>query len=347
VVLAAALVFGLTHQGGLSVRAPESAGGRAAPEFAGIVDWENSGPLRMAGLRGKVVLVDFWTYSCINCQRTFPFLRQWNRAYAAQGLVIVGVHSPEFDFEKDVGNIRQAIRHYGVEWPVAVDSEMATWNAYGNQYWPAEYLIDSHGKVVHSHFGEGDYEATEMEIRTLLKEAGHNVGASGAAAIDPSMTADARGQTQELYASASRGYDIPDPVPGRAATYTDPGGRRQDGKIYWNGGWEIGEELAEHTRESLPGQDYLLVDYRARQVHIVAQASGGGPRRAYLSLDGADLKPADAGPEVRFEADGRAFIDVERSDLYTLVKRGDFGEHVLKVSPVSRGFRLFTLTFGS
>jgi len=340
------VVFGLSHQGGLSVTAPDAATGQTAPEFTGITDWENSAPLTMASLRGKVVLIDFWTYSCINCQRTFPYLRQWHRTYASQGLVIVGVHSPEFEFEKDVGNIRAAIKHYGVEWPVAVDPAMATWGAWSNQYWPAEYLVDNRGSVVHSHFGEGEYDKTEQEIRDLLKAAGHTVGPAGAALIDPGLTSDSQNQTAELYASAARNYDIPTPVANTVNTYVDPGGPRQPNKIYWNGSWNIGNEFAEHARDAPPGQDYFLVDYQARQVHIVAQGVGGA-RRAFLTLDGADLKPADAGPEIKFDTDGHAYIDVERSDLYTLVKSKDFGHHALKISPVTPGFRLFTFTFGS
>ena len=349
-LLAGAVVFGLSHQGGLSVAAPDVATGQAAPEFAGITDWENSKPLTMASLKGKVVLIDFWTYSCINCQRTFPYLRQWHRTYGSQGLVIVGVHSPEFDFEKDVGNIREAIKHYGVEWPVAVDPAMATWSAWSNQYWPAEYLVDKNGNVVHSHFGEGEYDKTEQEIRTLLAAAGHTVGPAGTASIDPGVSADAQAQTAELYASAARTYNIPAAVPDRVNTYVDPGadagGHRQNNKIYWNGSWKIGQEFAEHARDSPPGQDYFLVDYQARQVHIVAQG-GAGVARAYLTLDGADLKPTDAGPEVKFDGDGHAYVDVDRSDLYTLVKAAGFGHHVLKISPTTPGFRLFTFTFGS
>ena len=344
-LLAGAVIFGLTNQG-LSVTPPSAATGQPAPEFAGITDWENSQPLTMASLRGKVVLIDFWTYSCINCQRTFPYLRAWNKAYASQGLVIVGVHSPEFEFEKNVDNIRAAIKHYGVEWPVAVDPEMATWNAWNNQYWPAEYLVDKNGNVVHTHFGEGDYDKSEQAIRNALQAAGHTVGAAGAAAMDPGLTADSQNQTAELYASAGRGFDIPTPVPNTVTTYTDPGGGRQADKIYWSGSWNIGDEFAEHARASPAGQDYFLVAYQARQVHIVAQTAGGS-KRAYLTLDGANLKPADAGPEVKFEPDGRAYVDVDRSDLYTLVKRTDFGKHELKISPVTAGFRLFTFTFGS
>jgi thiol-disulfide isomerase/thioredoxin len=350
IVLAAAVIFGLAHQGGISATTPDAASGQPAPEFTGIVDWENSKPLTMSGLRGKVVLIDFWTYSCINCQRTFPYLRAWQKAYASQGLVIVGVHSPEFEFEKDVGNVRQAIQHYNVTWPVAIDPQMATWNAYNNQYWPAEYLVDRSGAVVHTHFGEGEYDVTEQKIRDLLKAAGHTVGAAGTASMSPGLTADAQAQTAELYAAAPRGFDIPDAMANVAHTYQDPGpdgsGHRQDSKIYWNGSWMIGDEYAEHPRDSAAGQDYFLIDYRARQVDMVAQGNGG-PKRAYLTLDGGDLKPADAGPEVKFDAAGHSYIDVGRSDLYTLVNRQDFGRHVLRVSPVTSGFRLFTFTFGS
>ncbi|GAC1327944.1 MAG: hypothetical protein NVSMB17_02710 [Candidatus Dormibacteria bacterium] len=345
-LLAGAVVFGLGHRGGLSV-APSGAGsGQAAPEFTGITDWENGKPLTMASLRGKVVLIDFWTYSCINCQRTFPYLREWHRTYASQGLVIVGVHSPEFEFEKDVGNVRAAIKHYGVEWPVAVDPAMATWNAWNNQYWPAEYLVDKKGNVVHSHFGEGEYDRTEALIRDLLKEGGQSVGPAASASIDPGLTADSQNQTAELYASAARTYDIPAPVANTVHNYVDPGGPRQNNKIYWNGSWNIGTEFAEHARDSPPGQDFFLVAYQARQVHVVAEGAGGS-RRAYLTLDGADLKPADAGPEVMFDPEGHAYVDFGRSDLYTLVKRADFGRHELRVSPVSPGMRLFSFTFGS
>ena len=349
-VLAAAVIFGLTHQGGLGAAAPETATGQAAPEFTGIVDWENSPPLKMSALRGKVVLIDFWTYSCINCQRTFPYLRAWQKAYASQGLVIVGVHSPEFDFEKDVGNIRQAIQHYDVTWPVAVDSQMATWNAYNNQYWPAEYLVDKSGAVVHTHFGEGEYDVTEQKIRDLLKAAGHTAGAAGTASINPGISNDAQLQTVEMYAAASRGFDIPDAVANAPHVYKDPGpdatGHRQNNHIYWNGNWLIGDEFAEHQGDSSIGQDYFLIEYQARHVYMVAQGNGG-PKRAYLTLDGADLTPAEAGPDVKFDSGGHAYIDVDRSDLFTLVNRQDFGDHVLKISPVSPGFRLFTFTFGS
>jgi thiol-disulfide isomerase/thioredoxin len=139
-----------------------------APEFAGIDGWLNSEPLDMAQLRGKVVLVDFWTYSCINCAHTLPALVKWHRAYKDQGLVIIGVHTPEFPYERETAGLQKAMRRFHIEYPVAQDNHYATWQAYNNQYWPAQYLIDRDGKIVGQHFGEGGYEEMEQAIRDLL-----------------------------------------------------------------------------------------------------------------------------------------------------------------------------------
>jgi thiol-disulfide isomerase/thioredoxin len=350
-----ALLHGSAGLGSSVGSGPLTSGGPKAPEFVGITDWENSPALQISQLRGKVVLVDFWTYSCINCQRTFPFLRDWWHKYRDSGLVIVGVHSPEFDFEKSVPNIRQAITHYGVEWPVAVDSQMATWNAYQNQYWPAEYLIDKNGLIRDTHFGEGNYDQTERNIRLLLKEAGHTVLASPGASIDAGITQDANLQTQELYAGRPEFYGNQQAfTPGQPFDFHDPAaiveGAHSDNLIYWQGRWTIHDvsqgEYAQHARSSSAGQDYALIDYRARQVFMVA-ATSSTTQRVYLQLDGHDLAPSDAGADVRFDGSGHAYVDVDRSDLFALVKRTDFTRHVLTVSPTGTGFELFTFTFGS
>jgi len=139
-----------------------------APEFTGIEKWLNSGPLTMAGLRGKVVLVNFWTYSCINCLRTLPYVTKWYGAYKDKGFVIVGIHTPEFAFERQTRNVQTAIQRFSIKYPVAQDNQYATWKAYGNQYWPAEYLIDQKGRIVFKHFGEGNYDEMENAIRTLV-----------------------------------------------------------------------------------------------------------------------------------------------------------------------------------
>ena len=141
-----------------------------APEFTGIQQWLNSEPLTMGQLRGKVVLVDFWTYTCINCIRTLPYVKSWHEKFKDQGLVVVGVHTPEYPFERSTDNVKAAIKRFGITYPVAQDNQYATWGAYNNQFWPAVYLIDKQGKVVYQHFGEGAYAATEAKIRTLLAE---------------------------------------------------------------------------------------------------------------------------------------------------------------------------------
>ncbi len=148
----------------------------AAPDFAGIAAWLNSPPLSMQALKGKVVLVDFWTYSCINCLRTLPYIRKWHDKYKDRGLVIVGVHTPEFAFERKTGNVQTAIRRFDIAYAVAQDNEYATWNAYENRYWPASYLIDRSGRIVLKHFGEGRYDEMESAIRKLLDETGKSSG---------------------------------------------------------------------------------------------------------------------------------------------------------------------------
>ena len=142
----------------------------AAPEFTGIDKWLNSDPLTMQQLRGKVVLVDFWTYTCINCIHVLPYVKTWNQKYKDQGLAVVGVHTPEYPFERSTDNVKSAIKRFGITFPVAQDNNYATWRAYDNQYWPAFYLVDKKGHIAYTHFGEGDYEQTEAKIKALLAE---------------------------------------------------------------------------------------------------------------------------------------------------------------------------------
>jgi thiol-disulfide isomerase/thioredoxin len=158
---------------GLSAVAPVEAGPTGpvpAPEFTGLGNWLNSPPLTLQSLRGKVVLVDFWTYTCINCYNTLPYVKSWYQDYKDKGLVVVGVHTPEFPVERQTANVADALKRYGIQYPVAQDNEYATWNAYRNQYWPAFYLIDKQGNIVYRHFGEGRYKETEAEIQRLLAQ---------------------------------------------------------------------------------------------------------------------------------------------------------------------------------
>ena len=162
-----AAYFAATGAGAYS---PASANGSAAPEFTGIDQWLNSPPLTMSSLRGKVVLVDFWTYSCINCINTLPYVKQLHEKYKDQGLVVVGVHTPEYPFEKSTANVQAALKRFDIRYPVAQDNSYATWTAFHNQYWPAQYLIDADGHIVYQHFGEGRYAETEAAVQKLLAE---------------------------------------------------------------------------------------------------------------------------------------------------------------------------------
>ena len=150
------------------VRLTQAAAAPMAPDFTGIDHWVNSPPQSLRDLRGKVVLVEFWTYSCINCVRVMPYVKQWHAKYRDQGLVVIGVHTPEYGYEKKLSNVRAAVQRFGITYPVAQDNRYETWNAYGNRYWPAMYLIDQQGRIVYQHFGEGQYQETEAKIRSLL-----------------------------------------------------------------------------------------------------------------------------------------------------------------------------------
>jgi thiol-disulfide isomerase/thioredoxin len=358
-VLLAGAGYGLLHANASVSPGPTSSllsnGGPQAPEFAGITDWENSPPLTMGRLRGKVVLIDFWTYSCINCQRTFPFLKSWWQRYQHSGLIIVGVHSPEYGFEKNTSNVRQAIRHYGVDWPVALDPQMDTWNAYQNSYWPTEYLVDKKGIIRHTQPGEGGYADTEQAIRLLLRDAGYAVPAIAGPTIDPGLTQDANHQTPELSGGSPDSIGNGDRYQtGAPFDFHDPGpistGQHQANAIFYQGRWTIdlsdAGDHAQHARVSSPGQDYAVINYRARRVFMVA-ATPGPPERVYLRLDGADLRPSDAGSDVRFDGSGHAYVDIDRSDNFSVVSRTDFSRHELSVSPTGSGFELFSFTFGS
>src|SRR5438477_3894708 len=203
IVIAGTVVATLVRQAGPASPAPSGASALfpvdqryAVPDFTGVDGWINSPPLHISELRGHVVLVDFWTFSCVNCVRTVPHLRELYDAYRARGFVLVGVHSPEFDFEKVSGNVRAAVQRLGITWPVALDSQMATWSAYSNNYWPAEYLIDQSGKLAYVRFGEGDYDVTDSAVAALL-----GVHRAAAATPTPASTA----MTPELYAGSTRG----------------------------------------------------------------------------------------------------------------------------------------------
>jgi cytochrome c biogenesis protein CcdA/thiol-disulfide isomerase/thioredoxin len=308
----------------------------AAPDFTGNQRWFNTAggrPLSLDELRGKVVLVDFWTYTCINCIRTLPYVKAWDAHYRKRGLVVVGVHTPEFPFERDAGNVEDAIAQNGLGYPVAQDNDYATWDAYGNQFWPAKYLIDSRGRVRYTHFGEGDYEETEEAIRRLLQEAGRRPppGLAGARAEQASRFV----TTPESYLGAARADRfVNGPIRSGARTFTTPAGGVPDDQLAFQGRWRIDESSATALRGAR-----LKVAFGARRVFLVLGTGGGEPRRVRVLLDGRPLPDELAGSDVR---DGTVVVDRQR--LYRLVELPEAERHLLtlELAPGVSGYA-FTL----
>ena len=341
--------------------------GNCAPEFAGTQEWLNSEPLSLDGLRGRVVLIDFWTYTCVNCIRTLPYLQSWHQRYAEDGLVIVGVHTPEFEFEKRLDNVRQATIDEGVAWPVVQDNEFSVWRSYGNRYWPAKYLIDHTGVIRYRHFGEGKYGETEEEIRKLL-------GESGAAADMSSMPLPSD-QARDLGYLSQGGRITPEIIigykwattrggVGQQETYLQAANahfRNEEGQeffftapekletnlVYFNGFWQINAESAEHGRETSGYADYIALKFNSRSVNAVLTSESGEPYRVRLTLDGEYLTDENKGDDVLLGPDGESYLLVDTPKLYKLVENPDYTQgQVLRMAADSADFGLYSFTFG-
>jgi cytochrome c biogenesis protein CcdA/thiol-disulfide isomerase/thioredoxin len=307
--------------------------GPAAPEFTGIDHWLNSSPLTIAGLRGKIVLVDFWTYSCINCIRTLPYVEAWYQKYAAAGFVVVGVHSPEFAFEHDTGNVAAAIARFGITYPVAQDNEYATWTAYNNEYWPADYLIDATGNIRATHFGEGDYKQTESEIRSLLAEAGKAALPTAAPSASPQPFV--ANQTPETYIGTDRAdsFDSPESVTTGPSPYTFPSSLPNDGFAV-SGTFDF---QAQYATATIAG-DRLELSFFARDVYLVAAADSPVP--ATVKVTGA----AGAVATEDVAADGSVTIGTAR--LYHLVHLPAAARATVVITFNAAGARSYSFTFG-
>jgi thiol-disulfide isomerase/thioredoxin len=299
-----------------------------APDFTGIDGWLNSTPLTLADLRGKVVLIDFWTFSCVNCVRTIPHLQALYNDYKDDGFVIVGVHSPEFDFEMVPANVAAAVTRLGVTWPVAIDSQMATWNAYQNQYWPAEYLLDQQGRVAYTSFGEGDYAQTDAAVAQLL-----NVKQTAL----PSSTPVPSNTTPELYLGSERGQladnETYGPM-GQATKYPDPGSPQTHDLPQVTGTWtDEGQYLQADTT------GHVRLQFQADSVYVVAGTSGAS-LAVSVKLDGKAVGTANSGPAMTDSG-----FTVTRQDLFQLLTGVSSGYHLIDLT-VPAGFRIYTFTFG-
>ena len=307
-----------------------------APEFTETQQWFNTPgkqPLSLSALRGHVVLVDFWTYTCINCIRTLPYLKAWDAAYRHDGLTIVGVETPEFAFEHDAGNVANAIDQFGLRYPVVQDNKMGTWNAYGNEYWPADYLIDAKGQVRYAAFGEGDYDKTETAIRALLAESGAAVGGKGHPkdVIVPSQEA-----TPETYLGTARAQGwIEGPKSGLHDYGSPPTGQLSINDFAFSGTWNISEQPAVAGSEA--GID---VQFQAKNVYLVLSSPGEHPLPVQVLLDGHPISARDAGEDVH-----GGVVTVRRQRLYSLVSLAHNEEHHLALRFAS-GVTGYAFTFG-
>ena len=315
------------------------------PPLDGATEWLNSPPLTADALRGHVVVVDFWTYSCINCLRALPYVKAWYEKYRNQGLVVIGVHAPEFAFEKDLRNVRREVKALGIEYPVAVDNDYALWRAFSNQYWPAHYFIDARGDIRHTHFGEGEYDVSERVIQQLLAEAGAAglpnglVAATAEGAALPSD--ELHVLSQETYIGHARAENFASPggqVPGAAHSYTLPP-RLALNEWALEGNWTVGEESA--AANAAPSR--IAFHFQARDLHLVlGPGADGKPIRFRVHLDGA-LPGADHGTDI--DADGNGTVSEER--LYQLIRQsGDVRDRTFEIEFLDPGVVGYAFTFG-
>jgi thiol-disulfide isomerase/thioredoxin len=313
-----------------------------APELEGG-HWIQGGPIRLGDLRAKaVVLLDFWDYTCINCIHTLPYIAQWHQRYHASGLVIVGVHAPEFSFARNASHVEHAVRSFNLDYPVVLDNDFAIWRAYSNRYWPAKYLVDANGRVRYYHFGEGGYAETERAIRQLLQEMkpGSELSPMTAAAGETDRPGGLHYcVTPELYLGYARGrFGNPEGVMhDREYDYPDPG-RHVEGLAYLAGLWRVEQECARAQAEGAT----LRLRYTAREVNLVMAPRAGAVLTAQVALAGS----AGPGADVSVHQ-GRAVVTVERPRMYNLATSGSVDQGALELRAEHPGLALYAFTFTS
>lgn len=320
---------------------------KKAPEFQDVTSYINSNGTKLSDLKGKVVLVDFWTYSCINCIRTLPYLVDWNQKYSDKGLVIVGIHSPEFEFEKNVDNVKQAVTRFGIEYPVLLDNDKGTWNAFQNSYWPRKYLIDSEGYIRYDHIGEGGYVETENAIRNLLAESegqqriSLNSVNETSLSVPDSQTVDFNQiKTPELYfgyqfarseLGNSEGFD-----PDKVVTYTLPSSKLKPNVIYLEGKWKNNAD----SMELVGNEGKIVLDYSAKSINIVA----GGEGELSVMEFGNNSQTSNPYSGNDLDTEGKLVINGQR--LYNIGNNQEYGNHQIEIDVSGTGFRIYTFTFG-
>jgi thiol-disulfide isomerase/thioredoxin len=304
-----------------------------APELIIGGQWFNSEPLTLEELRGKVVLIDFWTYSCINCQRTFPYLRTWWEKYEDNGLVIIGVHAPEFEFEKDPENLQEAIEDFDLKYPVMQDNNFSTWRAYNNRYWPAKYIIDKDGYIRYTHFGEGAYDETERVIQQLLSELDEDMSSDLETDVN-NPDYEIYSRTRETYLGFLRMNTLSSPedvVQNAPQTYSAPE-RVPDNRFAFTGEWIVSEEYSNAKTGS-----ELLLNFESKEVFLVMRSKEGSSR-VRIYVDGEMQYP---GEDVE-----NGVVTVTKDTLYKLVELPEPGRHMLRIEFLDDNTEVYAFTFG-
>jgi thiol-disulfide isomerase/thioredoxin len=315
-----------------------------APEIGRV--WLNSPPLAMRQLRGKVVLIDFWDYTCVNCVRTLPYVQAWHERYQDLGLVVIGIHSPEFTFAQYEANVERGVREFGLTYPIVIDSNMELWKTFANRYWPAKYLIDKEGYLGWAHFGEGAYGETEEAIQKMLREVDPAVKLP--AIMAPVRESDAPGAvcyqaTPELYLGNARGRigNQSGFVEDQTADY-HYNGFLTEGVFYLEGKWASTREFA--ALDAAPGK--IALKYSAAGVNLVMASTTGKPIAVEIRIDGKSVPQSAKTPDVTFR-DNASFVDVQNARMYRLLESSDYGTHTLELLMQEPGLGAFAFTFTS
>ncbi len=321
------------------VHMPELAGGK----------WINSQELSVKKLRGKVILIDFWDYTCVNCIRTLPYLKEWHRRYHDKGLIIIGVHAPEFFFSRTEGNVLNGIEEFGIQYPVVLDNDYQIWHSFANRYWPAKYLTDKNGYIRYAHFGEGSYVETELAIQLLLKEINPDVELPDP--MKPVRDTDIPGihcyrVSPELYLGFSRGR-LGNPEGQKkdeVQDYKKPEVKQED-TIYVEGRWLSTSEYMKPALDGSVDMAHVYLKYTSSEVNLVINPEGDGDFKLFVMQDEKYLDPQDAGEDVEFDSEGKSYIVVRKPKMYKLIKNKEFGSHHLKLSTNSNGLAMYAFTF--
>jgi thiol-disulfide isomerase/thioredoxin len=341
---------------------PVGKGSKAPELIGGPQDWLNTEgkALKLYGPGGllsekRICLIDFWEYTCVNCIRTLPYLRAWNDRYRDKGLVIIGIHTPEFAFARQKANVAAAVQKFKITYPVLNDAAYDNWSAFHNRYWPRKYLLDRNGRIVYDHAGEGNYGETEAEIQKLLRAADPKVQLPKP--LEPLRGSDKPGavcypQTPEIYAGYARGdeqFGLGGGLKrGTEHDYVDRPTLRQDGLFYASGLWKSLPESLRHARSTDdPFEDYVALPYKALEANAVIKPEGDAPFDVYLLQDGQPIAKEDKGADVRYDAKGRSFVHVDRPRMYNLIANHKWGQHEIRLGSPSPDFGLYSFTFAS